>query len=169
MTIFCVNIPTYPAHMRDKTNHLQYLTIYLWRSALSIDDTSCWNLQIWWQHQRSIVQHRTAGNGWGGHREGETNHQPNHQWHYRVSPTVQQEETVTISTVREVNLSHFSLTSFTGTALRRKESRLSSIRLRSRWNTSPPTSACPWPRWVHCCLSVTFILFSQPQGHYVYL
>lgn len=48
----------------------------------------CPVVQIWWQHQRGIIQHRTAGDVCRGHREGETNHQPNHRRHYRVSPIV---------------------------------------------------------------------------------
>lgn len=44
--------------------------------------------QIRRQHQGGVVQHRAAGDGRGGHGDGEAHHQPNHQRHHRVGHRV---------------------------------------------------------------------------------
>lgn len=44
--------------------------------------------QIRRQHQGGVLQHRAAGDGRGGHGDGEAHHQPNHQRHHRVGHRV---------------------------------------------------------------------------------
>lgn len=70
----------------------------------------------------------------------------------------------------KISVSHTTSLSFSEKDLRRKESRLFSTRLRFRWNTSPLTLGCLWPRWVHCSLSnqkEAACMYKPPHGRYV--
>lgn len=71
--------------------------------------------------------------------------------------------------LREWNRSAKPVVSFlsqTGPASRRNGSRRSSTRSRSRWNTSLPTSACLWPRWVHP-QPFQSCVYKPPSGRYL--